>query len=365
MDELFEGKTTALEALVLRSRPQAMASLTRVGDEVVRELVGRQVAAGLDVITDGEVRRPSFWHALYDSVEGFDEAPRVGDDANGDIAWDPGAWRSKRYAEPVVSGRIRKASSPAARDATFLRAITDFPFKVTLAAPSMAYMDFVQLGDVYGSRDEFADDVVEVTKSIVAEVVAAGARWVQFDFPLYPALFATANGYSYLEEARAAGDTDETLLDKGLAADRAVTEAIPDDVTVGLHLCRGNFSGGFWSGTLEPMAERLFTELPHDRFLVEWEDIAREGGYAPIRHVPKGHIVAMGMVSTKTPQLESEDDLLHRIEDAAKYIDIDQLAITSQCGFASMYIDQLVEAEEAQWRKLDLLGRVAERVWGR
>jgi 5-methyltetrahydropteroyltriglutamate--homocysteine methyltransferase len=143
-----------------------------------------------------------------------------------------------------------------------------------------------------------------------------------------------------------------------------VTEELPGDVTVALHLCRGNFEGGFWSGSLAPIAERVFNELPHQRFLFEWEDVAREGGYEPIKHVPADRIMVMGVVSTKTPELESEDEILRRIEEAGRYLDVQQLALCPQCGFASLFGDHLVEAEDAQWRKLELIGRIADRVWG-
>jgi 5-methyltetrahydropteroyltriglutamate--homocysteine methyltransferase len=169
---------------------------------------------------------------------------------------------------------------------------------------------------------------------------------------------------SLLEAARAEGETPGSLLDKGLAADRAVAESAPSDVTVALHICRGNLEGGFWSGSLAPIAERIFNELPHHRFLVEWEDVSREGGYEAIRFVPRDRVMVMGMVSTKTPALESEDEIIARLEQAARHLDIGQLAISPQCGFASMHGDRLVGAEDAQWHKLELVGRIADRIWG-
>jgi 5-methyltetrahydropteroyltriglutamate--homocysteine methyltransferase len=108
----------------------------------------------------------------------------------------------------------------------------------------------------------------------------------------------------------------------------------------------------------------MFGELPHKRFLFEWEDIAREGDYEPIKYVPRDRIMAMGVVSTKTPEIESEDEIIRRIDAAGEHLDVDQLALCPQCGFASLYPDHLVEAEDAQWRKLELIGKVADRVWG-
>jgi 5-methyltetrahydropteroyltriglutamate--homocysteine methyltransferase len=363
IEKVFEGSNTAARPLVVADRAERIAELNRLADEAVRDLVARQVDAGLDVVTDGEVRRSTFISSFYDSVDGLGEPPSrmqtLGDD--GEVIYET-------FGEPLFVDRVRKAYAPAAEEATFLRSVTAHPFKVTVPAPSYFLSDFIVLEDgPYATHAAFLEDVVEITRRLVAEAIAAGARWIQFDFPLYPALAAesTSSLGSMIESVKAQGETVDTLLDRSLAADAAVTEGIPDDVTVALHLCRGNFEGGFWSGSLAPIAERIFHELPHERFLFEWEDIGREGDYAPIKDVPKDRIMAMGVVSTKTPELEDEDEVVRRIEAAAEHLDIDQLAVSPQCGFASIYGDHLVSAEDAQWRKLELVGRVADRVWGR
>jgi 5-methyltetrahydropteroyltriglutamate--homocysteine methyltransferase len=363
IEKIFEGSNTYVRPLVLDRRAEAIAELNRLADAAGRELVARQIDAGLDVVTDGEQRRSTFIGSFYDSVDGLGEPDsRLTVETESGDSYD-------NFGEPVFAQRIRKAYAPAAEEAAFMRAVAgDFPFKITLPAPSYFLTDFIELGGgAYQSHAAFLEDVVAITRRIVDEVIAAGARWVQFDFPIYPALVATSTSSlgSMLEAARGEGETNDTLLDKALAADAAVTEGIPDDVTVALHMCRGNFEGGFWSGTLAPIAERIFTELPHERFLFEWEDFGREGDYTPIKHVPKDRIMAMGVVSTKTPELEDEDDVVRRIEGAAEHLPVEQLAISPQCGFASIYGDHLVSAEDAQWRKLELIGRVADRVWGR
>jgi 5-methyltetrahydropteroyltriglutamate--homocysteine methyltransferase len=363
IEKIFEGSNTYVRPLVLDRRAEAIAELNRLADAAGRALVARQIDAGLDVVTDGEQRRSTYIGSFYDSVAGLGEPDsRLTVETESGDAYD-------NFGEPVFAQRIRKAYAPAAEEAAFMRAVAgDFPFKITLPAPSYFLTDFIELGGgAYASHAAFLEDVVAITRRIVDEVIAAGARWVQFDFPIYPALVATSTSSlgSMLEAARGEGETNDTLLDKALAADAAVTEGIPDDVTVALHMCRGNFEGGFWSGTLAPIAERIFTELPHERFLFEWEDVGREGDYTPIKHVPKDRIMAMGVVSTKTPELEDEDDVVRRIEGAAEHLPVEQLAISPQCGFASIYGDHLVSAEDAQWRKLELIGRVADRVWGR
>ncbi len=363
IDKIFAGSTTYVRPLVLDRRAEAIAELNGLADAAIRDLVQRQVEAGLDVVTDGEVRRSTFIGSFYDSVDGLGEPPSrlQAQNEDGELY--------ENFGEPVFVDRIRKAYAPAAEEAAFLRSVVgDVPFKVTIPAPSYFLTDFIVLeGGPYQTHAAFLEDVVAITKRLVDEVIAAGARWVQFDFPIYPALVAesTSSLGSMIEAARAEGETEATLLDKALAADAAVAAAIPEDVTVALHLCRGNFEGGFWSGSLAPIAERIFHELPHERFLFEWEDIGREGDYAPIKHVPKDRIMAMGVVSTKTPELEDEDEIVRRIEAAAEHLPVEQLAVCPQCGFASIYGDHLVSAEDGQWRKLELIGRVADRVWGR
>jgi 5-methyltetrahydropteroyltriglutamate--homocysteine methyltransferase len=140
----------------------------------------------------------------------------------------------------------------------------------------------------------------------------------------------------------------------------------PDEVTIALHICRGNYrSSWMCEGSLEPVAERVFGELPYDVFLVEWDDVVRDGGFEPIRFLRDGSVMAMGIVSTKTQRLESEDDLLRRMDEAAALVGgLDRLAISPQCGFASVMVGNEID-EAVQWRKLELVGRLAERIWRR
>jgi 5-methyltetrahydropteroyltriglutamate--homocysteine methyltransferase len=152
-------------------------------------------------------------------------------------------------------------------------------------------------------------------------------------------------------------------MDPSIAADRKIADRLPDHVTRGIHLCRGNWrSRHMVSGSIEPVAERMFNELPYDAFFIEWEDIDREGGYEALRFVPKGKMVIMGIVNTKVPEVEPADSLVRKIESAAKYLDISQLGISPQCGFAStMHGNELDEV--AQWRKLEQMVKAADKVW--
>ena len=253
--------------------------------------------------------------------------------------------------------------NPLVREIVFLKSVTDYPYKVTILAPSAALYASVEFNsDVYPNRDAFVAHTVELLREIANGAVAAGARYLQFDFPLYPGLVDPDKSVDLLQ---AAGKDRQALLADALAADSAVVEGLPADVTVALHICRGNFRSQWWSkGSLKPLAEQMFGELPFHRFLIEWEDTEREGDYSPLRFVRKGGpIVVMGVVSSKVPELESEDDIMRRMEAAAHYLDYDQLALSPQCGFASVWYGNNI-SEDVQWRKLELIGRVAGRIWG-
>jgi 5-methyltetrahydropteroyltriglutamate--homocysteine methyltransferase len=329
-----------------------------IADEEIRRVVARQIDAGLDVVTDGEFRRLLYTNSLQDAIEGFEpgEKGRTFRAPTGEVF--------DTAPLPVAAARLRKVGSPAAREATFLSAITEHPFKVTLPAGSwfLAPENYVAgITDlVYSSPAELFEDVLAILRELIGDAIAAGARYVQLDFPRYVHLIDEAPR----QALRAAGVDLDDFLERALDADRRVIEGFPDDVTFGLHVCRGNFrSAWLFNGSLEPLAERIFNELPYDVFLVEWEDTEREGDYSPLRHVPAGPTVALGAVSSKFGRLESEDAVVGALEEASRYLDISQLAISTQCGFASEAQGNRL-SEEEQWRKLDLIGAVAARVWG-
>jgi 5-methyltetrahydropteroyltriglutamate--homocysteine methyltransferase len=184
-------------------------------------------------------------------------------------------------------------------------------------------------------------------------------RFREFGFPLYPYLVDP----TWIQRFEAAGHSVEGVLDAAIAADIAVLKDIPDDVTTALHICRGNYrSSWMCEGSLEPVAERVFGELPYDTFLVEWDDLGRDGGFEPIRFLRDGSTMVMGLISSKTPVIEDEDDLLRRMEAASIVVGMDRLAISPQCGFASVMLGNEI-GEDTQWRKLELVARVAGRIW--
>ena len=261
---------------------------------------------------------------------------------------------------PSVEARLERVDSPAAREAEFMAGVTNHPFKITFPAASIFVHPFGVSPEAYGSHQEFVADAIPIERGLIADAIEAGCRYVQLDFPLYPYLVDP----SWSKRFEAAGHSVSDLLDRAIAADTAILEGLPEGVTKALHVCRGNYrSRWICEGSLEPVAERVF-DLPYDAFLVEWDDVGRDGGYAPIRFVPPGRIAVMGLVSSKKPELESEDEIVRRLDEASGYLPSDQLAVSTQCGFASVIEGNEIDVD-TQWRKLELVARVADRLWPR
>jgi 5-methyltetrahydropteroyltriglutamate--homocysteine methyltransferase len=309
------------------------------------------------VVTDGEFRRWMFMNSFYDAVSGIRTGKTVAfhNDRGEDV--------ELRIHEVV--DRLTAVDSPAAREASFLADATGgHPFKVTFPAASIFTHPLTTVagadGSGYDSLEAFVEHAVEIERTLVAEAIAAGARYIQFDFPLHPYLVDPA----WIARFRERGLGIDALVEAAVAADTAVLRGIPDDVKTALHICRGNYrSSWMCEGSLEPVAERVFGDLPYDAFLVEWDDLGRDGGFEPVRHLRRGSIMVMGIVSTKTLALEEEDDLLRRMEEAAGFVGgLDRLAISPQCGFASVMVGNEID-EDTQWRKLELVGRIADRLW--
>jgi 5-methyltetrahydropteroyltriglutamate--homocysteine methyltransferase len=342
-------------AVLTEEREKDRTALRELEDAAIRDVVRRQIDIGLDVITDGEFRRWMFMNSFYDAVSGVRTGKSV-------------AFRNDRgerveLAVHEIVAPLEQVDSPAAREAAFMVGATGgYPFKVTFPAPSIFLHPFTTVGGAYGSVEEFAEAAIEIERQLVREAVEAGGIYLQFDFPLYPYLVDP----TWVARFEARGHPVAELVDAATAADTAVLEGIPDEVTVALHICRGNFrSSWMCEGSLEPVAERVFGELRYDAFLVEWDDLGRDGGFEPVRFLRGGSTMVMGILSTKTPVLEAEDDLLRKMDVAAGFVDggLDRLAISPQCGFASVMVGNEID-EDTQWRKLELVARVADRLWG-
>ena len=345
-------------AVLEEERAKDRSELRALEDESIRSVVQRQIDCGLDVVTDGEFRRWMFMNSFYDAVDGVRTGKTVTfrNDRGDDV----------RLNIHEIVGRLSRVDSPGEREATFMsEASAGHPFKVTFPAPSVFGHPLTtvvgpEVGG-YGSLSEFVAHAIEIERGLVADAIAAGARYIQFDFPLYPYLVDP----TWVRRFEAAGHAIDDVLDAAIAADMAIVEGIPDDVTTAMHICRGNYrSSWMCEGSLEPVAERVFGELPYDTFLVEWDDLGRDGGFEPIRFLRDDATMVMGIVSSKVRQLEDEDEVVRRMEEAAKIVGgMDRLAISPQCGFASVMVGNDTD-EDVQWRKLELIGRVADRLWG-
>ena len=342
-------------AVLDEEREKDRTALREIEDEAIRGAVQRQIDLGLDVVTDGEFRRWMFMNSFYDAVSGIRTGKTVTfrNDRGEDV----------ELAVHEVVEPLEQVDSPGAREAAFMASVTaGYPFKVTLPAASIFLHPFTTVTGAYPSVDEFAAEAIRIEQRLVQDILAAAPDIrLQFDFPLYPYLVDPA----WVERFEAHGHRLADLVDAAVAADKAVLEGIPDDVTVALHICRGNYrSSWMCEGSLEPVAERVFGDLPYDVFLVEWDDLGRDGGFEPVRFLRKGSTMVMGIVSTKTPALEDEEELVQKMEAAASHVGgMDRLAISPQCGFASVMVGNEID-EDAQWRKLALVARVADRIWG-
>jgi 5-methyltetrahydropteroyltriglutamate--homocysteine methyltransferase len=341
-------------AVLTEEREKDRTALRELEDAAIRDVVRRQIDIGLDVVTDGEFRRWMFMNSFYDAVSGVRTSKSVmfRNDRGEDV----------ELAVHEIVAPLEQVDSPAAREAAYMvEATGGYPFKVTFPAPSIFLHPFTTVAGAYGSVGEFADAAIQIERQLVREAVEAGGTYLQFDFPLYPYLVDP----TWVERFEARGHAVAQLIDAAIAADTAVLESIPDDVTLALHICRGNFrSSWMCEGSLEPVAERVFGELPYDAFLFEWDDLGRDGGFEPVRYLREDSMMVMGIVSTKTPVLEDEDDLLRKMDVAASLLGgMDRLAISPQCGFASVMVGNEID-EETQWRKLELVARVADQLWG-
>jgi 5-methyltetrahydropteroyltriglutamate--homocysteine methyltransferase len=321
-------------------------------DEAVRCAVKRQEEVGLRCVTDGEMRRTS-WH--------MDFLCEIGGVVNAGTQLRPfenetGAVRNE-IAFPKVVGDLHLDHTIFAEHFDFLRSITNAVPKLSIPAPSILH----GLGDtgVYADEGQLFEDLVDVYAEEVRRLAAMGCTYLQIDDTMFAMLADTAFRHKIRD---AAGDPAKRHL-KYIELINRVVAGKPSGLTVCVHTCRGNHrSAWVASGGYDPVAEAVFSELAVDGLFLEYDD-ARSGTFEPLRFVPKGKRVVLGLVTSKRPQLEKKDVLKRRIDEAARYIDLDQLCISPQCGFASTSEGNLL-TEDEQFAKLRLVVETAEEVWG-
>jgi 5-methyltetrahydropteroyltriglutamate--homocysteine methyltransferase len=328
--------------------------LERIQESAIRQAIELQESCGLDVVTDGEYRRAIFWDPVIATLEGLtvEAASPVGFGGSGS---------QDALRLPTVTGKLRLRDSLLQREMRYLLAHTDRPAKATM--PAMAQASALWLPGVseaaYPTRHEYVADLVEIMRGEIGALAEMGVRYIQIDSPRYT--YACSD--EGRDRLRGLGIDDvEAWLGDVITFDNRLIEGF-DDVTFGLHLCRGNHRS-MWSveGSYDPIAERLFNEIRVDRLLLEY-DSPRAGTFEPLRYVPADKVVVLGLISTKEARVETRDEVLPRIEEAARFVPVERLALSPQCGFASTLPGNLL-GETEQRQKLELVSSIAREVWG-
>ena len=341
-----------------RAGTLAAAELARMEDDAIREVVAKQEEIGLKSVTDGEFRR-GLWHIDFLKSIRNVSVTRSGVKVSfhtdeGDIDRLPSALK--------VDGKLARTQPIFVEHFRFLRSVAHATPKITIPSPSVLHFRGGRQAidaAAYPDMPQFYADLAGVYAAEVADLAAAGCRYLQID----EVNFAYLCDPKLRDEVRALGE-DPVSLPKTYA--RLINQSIvtrPRDMVVCMHLCRGNFEGAWLAeGGYEPVADILFNEIDVNGYFLEY-DTPRAGDFAPLRFVPKGKIVVLGLVTSKRGALERKDDLKRRIEEASRFVPLEQLALSPQCGFASGERGNRLTADE-QWAKLRLVVEVAREVWG-
>jgi 5-methyltetrahydropteroyltriglutamate--homocysteine methyltransferase len=318
-----------------------------IQDAAIEEAITHQERVGLPVITDGEFRRRHFFSTLLEVTEGLDPEGYVRRHRD-----EAGAWQEVRTPAPVR--RLQRTSTMAEAELAFVRERTSRQVKMTLPAPSLlaCYWSEAVSGGAYPTREEYLDHLVELTAEDVRALAEGGADHVQLDAP----------HYCYLNMIRPDLEDIGAALREMVRRDQEVFAGV-DSVASAIHVCRGNNRSRFvGTDPYDAFAPALFPELTVDRVLLEYDD-ARAGGFDALKLLPENVTAVLGLITTKRGEMEERDDLHARIEDAARHLPLDRLALSTQCGFASD-ADGNEIGPDAQWAKLELVVDTAEEVWG-
>jgi 5-methyltetrahydropteroyltriglutamate--homocysteine methyltransferase len=366
--ELLQARIDFNEGRIDRDR------LTEIEDASVLKALDLQKQAGIPIFTEGEYRRSGWSMAVGASIDGLVELPQ----SINPITAILGQWQGPhgeeatnvRVANPGVMGKtfvvgekMHQVKRLAGEEAAFLKAHAPGPWKITMPGAMSAGGQLYRAGitDKVYSREEFVWEIAEMLKREVEALIEEGCAYIQLDSLHYvERLTYDVVRDRMIEE----GEDPDKYLDELIALDNAVLDvAQRGDVTVGMHMCRGNNRSAWHAeGSYEGIAEKAFNQLNVDRFLLEY-DTERAGGFEPLRFMPKDKMVVLGLISSKEPALESIDELRRRIDEAAKYVPLENLAISPQCGFASTAMGNLLTWDEMR-RKLELVVETAQKVWG-
>jgi 5-methyltetrahydropteroyltriglutamate--homocysteine methyltransferase len=348
------------ELLQARSANVGGEQLRALEDKHILGVIQRQKDLGFEIFTDGELRRGNFMSDFNDAVEGIDEGVAVA------RTWKTGAGPSSRpsMVPGTIVGKIKQKRRLTEHEFPFIKQHSPGDVKVTLPTANQFPAIYYKKGisdKIYPTYSDFLWDIVPIIKAEIQALVKEGAQYVQIDAPRY-SYYIDPKWRSYVKNEM--GLDPDQALDEAIRVDNACLEgAKRPGVTLAIHLCRGNNRSQWYAeGDYDAIAENLFGQLNVDAFLLEYES-ERAGTFEPLRFVPRGKTVVLGLVSSKLPELEASDQLARRIDEASKYVPSENLAVSPQCGFASTMEGNLV-TEEQQWQKLKLVVDTARRVWG-
>jgi 5-methyltetrahydropteroyltriglutamate--homocysteine methyltransferase len=334
--------------------------LRAVEDRNILRILDKQKELGLEIFTDGELRRRNFMSDLTDRVEGFDLSNSVTRKWQAAAA---GSAPASAAALGIVTGKLRVVHPLTGHEVPFMREHSPGAIKMTLPSatqfPAIAFKAGIT-NEVYENHSALLWDIVEILKAELARLSAAGVNYIQIDAPRY-SYYVDPKWREWIRTEM--GVSPSALFEESLKADNAcLAAARRPGVTLAIHLCRGNNRSHWYAeGGYDGIAEKLFGTLEVDRFLLEYDD-QRSGTFEPLRFVPRGKAVVLGLISSKLPGLEDSAVLARRIDEAARYVPIENLALSPQCGFASMMEGNLM-TEEQQWAKLRLAVETVREVW--
>jgi 5-methyltetrahydropteroyltriglutamate--homocysteine methyltransferase len=335
------------------------AHLRKLEDFHIQRVVAKQKELGFEVATDGELRRRNFMSDFTDAVDGFD----LGDSTA--RTWKAGEMKVAPVSSVtgIVTKELRQVRPLTGHEVPFLLSHCTVAPKITLpSATQFPAISFKQgiTGKIYKDHSALLWAIVDLMKKDLAELSSQGVQYIQIDAPRY-SYYMDPKWRDWIKTEM--NVDPDVALDEAVRADNACFKAArKPGVTLAIHLCRGNNRSHWYAeGGYDAIAEKLFGTLDVDRFLLEYDD-ARSGTFAPLRFVPKGKTVVLGLVSSKVPQMESADDLARRVDEASRFVPLENLALSPQCGFASTAEGNLI-TEDRQWAKLKLVVNVAHRIW--
>ncbi len=334
-----------------------LARLREVEDQAILDALEMQRQVGIDIFTDGEMRRDAWMSNLAVAVDGFIDEHQIRHWHTLDGSLEDEPSRAK-----IAAAKLRQVRRLTAHDVSFLQQHAPGPFKITMPSPVTISYSGYKAGvtdKVYPTRAQFLEDLVAIMQGELQVLAQEGVSYIQLDEG-----FSGYVGEEWGSQLQRTGLEATKTLEADIAAENACYDALPRDrVVLAIHICRGN-SKSRWGrrGGYDWLAEQVFSSLHVDRFLLEY-DSERAGGFAPLRFVPKGKTVVLGLVTTKHGQLEQQAELIRRIDEASKYLPLDQLALSPQCGFASVSEGNLLSMDD-QRRKLELVANTARQVWG-